>query len=129
MGHDIDRCIIDQYCVQFVSSGGQPLKRVLVVGGPKDLGKSTGIFYTKIAVEDIKFNNTFSIDLIGAVEESDSAKILSLFAFEIVEFIWKNSTKRCIYQGLSECLAIKTSWKVVYDKLASVSLAGLGYNI
>jgi len=59
------RTLIDHYCVQFSSQGGQ-LKRVLLVGGPKDLGKSTGLFYTKIAAEDIKFN-TFSIDLIKSL--------------------------------------------------------------
>ena len=76
-------------------------KKVLLVAGPKDSGKSTGIFYTVFAAKKLNYT-TISIDLLGAVKEADSTKVLSLFACEVVEFISENtdfSTMCCMYQG------------------------------
>ena len=100
----------------------------LVIGGPKDSGKTTGIiFMSKAAIKVGR--HVLQLNLKGAVEIMQIRTLLSDFAHKLMSIVKEINinAQKCVYDNISQCQGIGQSWGVVIDSMKAIITAlGIG---
>ena len=110
--------------VDFISDSTMR-KSVLIVGGPKDSGKTTGIKFVSRAAENLGYHS-IHLNLKGTVDSLGVKKVMNEFAQDFLEEILKVNDMYCAYSNVLLCPTIKESWNKFFDKLiATLTMGGL----
>ena len=100
----------------------------LVIGGPKDSGKTTGImFMSKAAIK--LGRHVLELNLKGGVEITQIRTLLSDFAHKLMSIVKEINinAQKCVYDNISQCQGIGQSWGVVIDSMKVIITAlGIG---
>ena len=95
-------------------------KRVLIVGGPKDSGKTNGIIFLSRAAEDVGYH-VINLNLKGLV---DAKSALEMFSWQFIEDVYNMNDAQfsCVYVELLRCPAIERSWGMFFDKVVTLAM-------
>ena len=91
--------------------------RTLIVGGPKDIGKSMGISFVRRSALKAGFT-VFQMNLKGKIEEVDIKKVVYDLSWDITEMMMnveENKEMACMLEQVQLCHIIKQSWKLPYQ--------------
>ena len=111
-----------------IHAGSDQKSQGLVIGGPKDSGKTTGIiFMSKAAIQ--LGQDVLQLNLKGAVEVMQIKTLLNNFAHNLMNKIkgMNINGQKCVYDNISQCQGIDQSWGVVIDSIKAIITAlGIG---
>ena len=88
------------------------VSNTLLIGGPKDSGKTMGLPYVLRAARKIGFS-VFELNLKGTVDEQTLNSVMEDFSWQFTDFfegISNSNELKCIYELLQDCPIIKSSW-------------------
>ena len=94
-------------------------KQALIIGGPKHIGKTTGLYFFSEAARSVGYQ-VFNVDLKTSVDLTDISTVLENLAWDIADSIimeMDDGELHCIYEHVLECPAIQRSWAIVLTKL------------
>ena len=74
-------------------------KSVLIVGGPKDSGKTTGIKFVSRAAVNLGYHS-IHLNLKGTVDSSGVRKVMNEFTQDFLEEILKVNNVSCVYYNV-----------------------------
>ena len=100
----------------------------LVIGGPKDSGKTTGIVFMSEAASKLG-RHVLQLNLKGAVETMQIRILLRDFAHKLMSTIKEMdiNVQKCVYNNISQCQGIDQSWGVAIDSMKAIITAlGIG---
>ena len=101
-------------------------KRVLVIGGAKDTGKTTGLFYFSRAAASLGYF-VFEVDLKGTTDIKSMERVLGHLAMDSVSTILEMDDVNelaCTFNKIIQCPAIKESWGMVVDYIVAIVATG-----
>ena len=91
--------------------------RTLIVGGPKDIGKSKGISSVRRSALKAGFT-VFQMNLKGKIQEADIKKAVYYLSWDITEMMMnveENKEMACMLEQVQLCHIIKQSWKMPFQ--------------
>ena len=100
----------------------------LIIGGPKDSGKTNRIDFLR-AAKDVGYH-VIELNLKGLI---DVKSALDTFSWEFLEGIndMNDEDISCSYEKILHCPAIKRSWGLFFDKVitlcTTIGMAAIGY--
>ena len=89
----------------------------LIVGGPKDIGKSKGITFVHRSALKAGFT-VFQMNLKGKIKEADIEKVVYDLSWDITEMMMnveENKEMACMLEQVQLCHIIKHSWKLPFQ--------------
>ena len=104
-------------------------KQILVIGGAKDTGKTTGLFFFSRAAASLGYF-VFEVDLKGTTDIKSMERVLRHLARDTVYTILQMDDVNelvCTFNKIIQCPAITESWGMVVDYIvAIVTTGGIG---
>ena len=95
-------------------------RRVLIVGGPRDSGKTTGLLFMAGAAKRVGYS-IIDINLKGKARVVDVNVMMKVVAREFVDTLTRIEDYKCVITDLLACPAMSEQyWQALYDQIVIV---------
>ena len=113
--------------VEYISD--DTISDTLLVGGPKDSGKTKGLVFVLLAARRMGYA-VFELNLKRSVDEQSLKRVMEDFSWQFTDFfedISDSSKLKCVYDVLRDCPTIKTSWHESYTSVIETIMTFISY--
>ena len=111
--------------VSFVCTNGNKSNCGIIIGGPRDSGKTNGLVFLSEAAKKLG-HNVFHINLKSVTSSLDVEDILHRFSWNIMNAIQNmedTDTLQCVYNNIVKCHQIEQSWAMVIEWIKGIAAA------